>query len=143
MFKFFVTRRYQFCLLLTFTSAKKKHDSHLRSQVQNFFVFSFKCVADFLGERCAMTFVKHWCFRLLIKWVIVSLFNVKAVQVNGTRKAFDWTSNGYVRYDAESVVQCLDSLSEQDGDQLPHRHFVFMGDSRIRHLFYSFTQVYQ
>ena len=73
---------------------------------------------------------------LLIWWMNALLLNTKALKVSDLAKLNDRT-NLFVQYKFEDVVPCLELMSDRN----ERHHFVFMGDSRIRHLFYSFVQV--
>jgi hypothetical protein len=51
----------------------------------------------------------------------------------------DWLTTGS---QLEDVIQCLNSIRVlNQSEKLSHQQLVFLGDSRIRHLFYNFYQV--
>ena len=69
--------------------------------------------------------------------IFALLYLMSQVNVNKTIEGYDKDYYSF-SYGFSDVVQCLDSMLEHNSFGA---HFVFVGDSRIRHLFYSFIQV--
>ena len=70
---------------------------------------------------------------------LVTFSQTKNEEESPAGNQIDWLTSGS---QLEDVIECFNSIRVQNQSEKPsHQQLVFLGDSRIRHLFYNFYEV--